>query len=283
MYANRKITLPLVLSLVFVLWIGGTALFAQEMTMEEYNQRLDEWQKREVDAKAEIKKVDTAIDSLKNEMTKVDDEVTSVWQEIYAMLGTDEAGVNEFRNNLESLENEVDGLSALTADELYQHRKEIDELEARLSDFKKSKISALTEMQDKIATIEGKIASLRTILESATPYEEYTVIKGDYLWKISKKEEIYSDPYQWIRIYTYNRDQIKDPDLIYPEQIFKVQRRLRDNEYLVVKGDFLRKIAEKPEILGDPKRWTELFEANKTIVGEDKMLYPYQVLIIPGK
>jgi len=283
MYINRKIVLPLVLSLVFVLFIGADILFAQEMTMEEYNQRLAEWTKREADAKAEIEKIDAEIETLKTDITQVDEDINSVWQEIYALLETDEAGVNEFRNQLETLESEVSGLSALSADELYQRRKEIDELEAKLSDFKKSKISALTEMQDKIATVEGKIASLRATLESATPYEEYAVIKGDYLWKISKKEEIYNDPYQWVRIYTYNRDQIKNPDLIYPEQIFKIQRRLRDNEYLVVKGDYLKKIAENPEVLGDPSRWTELYEANKTVIGEDKMLYPYQVLFVPGK
>ena len=56
MYINRKIVLPLVLSLVFVLFIGADILFAQEMTMEEYNQRLAEWTKREADAKAEIEK-----------------------------------------------------------------------------------------------------------------------------------------------------------------------------------------------------------------------------------
>ena len=75
----------------------------------------------------------------------------------------------------------------------------------------------------------------------------------------------------------------KNPDLIYPDQSFKIQRQVRDNEYIVVKGDFLKKIAENPEVLGDPSRWTELYEANKTVIGEDKVLYPSQVLVIPGK
>ena len=66
-----------------------------------------------------------------------------------------------------------------------------------------------------------------------------------------------------MRIYTYNKDQIKNPDLIYADQIFKIQREVGPNEYLVVKGDWLAKIAGNPEIYDDPTKWTKIFEANK--------------------
>ena len=46
----------------------------------------------------------------------------------------------------------------------------------------------------------------------------YLVQKGDSLWKISAKEEIYQDPLKWPIIYNSNRDIIDDPDLIYPDQ-----------------------------------------------------------------
>ncbi|MBN1348537.1 LysM peptidoglycan-binding domain-containing protein [candidate division KSB1 bacterium] len=281
MYINRKLALPLVLSLFFVFLLGIVSLSAQEMTMEEYQQQLQEYTDREVKAKAEIAQLELDIKALNEELAKVEEETNNTWQEIWAMLGTDEAGVNEYRASLEALESEINGLLSLSPDELFQRKKEIDDLEAKLNEYKKSKISALTEMQDKIDAIERKLARLRQTLKDATPYDLYTVIKGDYLWKISKKETIYGDPYQWIRIYTYNRDQIKNPDLIFPEQVFKIQQQFADNEYLVVKGDFLKKIAESQ--LGDPKKWTEIYEANKTVIGEDKMLYPYQVLLIPGK
>ena len=48
----------------------------------------------------------------------------------------------------------------------------------------------------------------------------YTVVKGDSLSKIAKRE--YGDAKQWHRIYEANRDIIKDPDLIYPGQELKV-------------------------------------------------------------
>ena len=42
----------------------------------------------------------------------------------------------------------------------------------------------------------------------------YSVVRGDNLWNISGKEEVYADPYQWPLIYKTNRDKIKDADLI---------------------------------------------------------------------
>ena len=46
----------------------------------------------------------------------------------------------------------------------------------------------------------------------------YTVAKGDSLWRISGKADIYSNPFQWPLIYKANSGSIKDADLIYPGQ-----------------------------------------------------------------
>ncbi len=261
----------------------ATASFAQEekMTMEEYQAQLQEWQKREADAKAEIARLDQEIANLKQQIQETEQQTASVWNEIYAMLGTDAAGVDAYRNQLNALNNQLDGLMALSPEELFKRRKELDDLEAQLNELKESKIYALTEMQNLVASIEGKITQLRTRMPKAI-YDEYTVMRGDYLWKIAGKSDIYGDPYQWVRIYSYNRDQIKDPDLIYPDQIFKIQREVGPDEYLVEKGDFLYKIAGKADVLGDPTLWTKLYEANKDIVGSDpSLIYPFQVLRIP--
>ncbi|MDZ7331864.1 MAG: LysM peptidoglycan-binding domain-containing protein [candidate division KSB1 bacterium] len=270
----------LVLSLLLLFSFSS---FAQEkMTMDEYNAKLAEYQKREADAKAELAKCNADVEALNQQIAEVDQQIASVWKEIYALLGTDEASVKAFRATLNELEGKVDALAALSSEELFKRRAEINELEKQLNQLKTNKIALLSEMQDKIATIEGKIAQLRANLPKAD-FDEYTVVKGDYLWKIAGKPAIYNDPYQWIRIYTYNRDQIKDPDLIYPNQIFKIQRSAADNEYIVVKGDWLAKIAGKPEIYNDPTKWTKIFEANKDVIKDKNLIYPHQVLILPDK
>jgi nucleoid-associated protein YgaU len=48
----------------------------------------------------------------------------------------------------------------------------------------------------------------------------YTVAQGDSLSKIAKRE--YGDANKWRAIYEANRDLIKDPDLIYPGQSFRI-------------------------------------------------------------
>ncbi len=53
---------------------------------------------------------------------------------------------------------------------------------------------------------------------------QYTVMRGDSLWAISGKSEVYGNPYQWPLIYKANRDKIKDADLIYPGQEFDIEQ-----------------------------------------------------------
>ena len=60
--------------------------------------------------------------------------------------------------------------------------------------------------------------------------DTYTVERGDNLWGISGKSSIYGDSYQWPLIYKANRDQIKDADLIYPNQVLDIDRNASSDE-----------------------------------------------------
>lgn len=50
--------------------------------------------------------------------------------------------------------------------------------------------------------------------------QTYTVKKGDTLWDISKAK--LGDPSKWNSIFALNKDQIKNPDLIYPKQVLSL-------------------------------------------------------------
>lgn len=52
----------------------------------------------------------------------------------------------------------------------------------------------------------------------------YNVVRGDHLWGIASKPSIYGNPYQWPLIYKTNSDRIKDADLIYPGQVFTIDK-----------------------------------------------------------
>lgn len=54
--------------------------------------------------------------------------------------------------------------------------------------------------------------------------DSYTVERGDSLWRISGKDSVYGNPYQWPLIYKANRDQIRDADLIFPGQNLSIER-----------------------------------------------------------
>jgi hypothetical protein len=52
----------------------------------------------------------------------------------------------------------------------------------------------------------------------------YFVEKHDCLWAIAGKPRIYGDSFQWPELFKANRDQIQDPDLIYPRQDLRVEK-----------------------------------------------------------
>jgi len=277
-----KMTIMLVLLFTFSLLTGVS--FGQEqkkMSMDEYKAQLQDWQMREANAKKAAVDCAAEVEKLKGDIATAQAAVDKEWADILALIGTDQAGVDAFRTKLNELNAQVDGLLALSPEELFKRRDEIKAAEAKLAEYKKDKISVLTEMQNLMATIEGKITQLKNKLPKAV-YDEYNVVVGDYLWKISGKPDIYKDPMQWMRIYSYNKEQIKDPDLIYPKQIFKIQREVGPDEYLVAKGDYLSKIAGNADVLADPTKWTKIYEKNKDIIGENpNTIFPYTVLVIP--
>ena len=60
--------------------------------------------------------------------------------------------------------------------------------------------------------------------EPAVQPERYRVQRGDTLWGISAREQIYNNAFMWPLIYKANSQHIRDPDLIFPQQIFVIPR-----------------------------------------------------------
>jgi hypothetical protein len=64
----------------------------------------------------------------------------------------------------------------------------------------------------------------------ATHADRYTVQRGDTLWGISNQKVIYNNSLMWPLIYKANQNQINDPDLIFPKQIFTIPRNYSPEE-----------------------------------------------------
>lgn len=83
------------------------------------------------------------------------------------------------------------------------------------------KITALTDQQKAQApTSKGQISD-NAWSSDKTVYVDYTIVKGDSLWKIAKAQ--LGDPYRWPELYQVNKAVIgKNADLIYPGTVIKV-------------------------------------------------------------
>ena len=135
-----------------------------------------------------------------------------------------------------------------------------------------------TDERPDVGITDGRTSRIVSLERKA---DSYQVVRGDNLWDISAKEKIYNDPFQWLKIYSANRDQISDPDIIEIDQVFVIPREQAINEHWVRKGDNLSKIAA--EIYSNPFEWTRIYQANKSILESPDLLLVHTILIIPKK
>jgi len=252
----------------------------EEMEMDEYNALLQEWQGRLDAAQKGIAEEDAKIADLQKQLDDTQAQVDGVWDEIYAALGSSRAEDEQFKRDIQALRSDVSALLAMSPDEIYRRKDELQAYKDRLAAMRANNLALLSDNMAALDAIESMIKQAEEKGKPAQP-DTYTVIRGDYLWKIAGKNDIYGDPYAWSRIYTTNRDMIKDPNLIFPKQIFQIPRDVGPNEHLVVKGEFLSKIAGYANVYGSPFKWQKLYEANKEVVTDPNIIYPYQVLQVP--
>jgi len=83
---------------------------------------------------------------------------------------------------------------------------------------------ARLQAENALAQKRAEEARLMEAAAEPAPMDSYTVVRGDSLWGISGRSEVYGNPYQWPLIYKANRSQIKDADLIYPGQQLDIDR-----------------------------------------------------------
>jgi len=75
---------------------------------------------------------------------------------------------------------------------------------------------------------QGQSAN-RAATEKQYP-SQYRVRKGETLMSIARRREIFNDPALWPLIYKANRDQIRDPRIIFPGQILSIPRNVTSEE-----------------------------------------------------
>ena len=74
-------------------------------------------------------------------------------------------------------------------------------------------------------------------LSSPGTFDTYVVQKGDSLWSIAAKPQIYGKATQWRRIFDANRDALKNPERVRPGMTLKIPRGERDEGSIATYGN----------------------------------------------
>jgi nucleoid-associated protein YgaU len=138
----------------------------------------------------------------------------------------------EFRKLSREQRDEYCGELALQ-DSLYQD--EIREASAALAEVAGRREPLRREVDSLLAEAERREQNVRTLLAGrsskpgpAAPESEgrlrWSVRRGDSLWRISSRDEVYGDGTKWRRLYESNRGSVRDPDLIFPGQELSIPR-----------------------------------------------------------
>ncbi len=84
----------------------------------------------------------------------------------------------------------------------------------------KNKKADFSDVKSSKANFDDVRSGSSTAPADTTRGRTYTVVAGDSLSKIAKRE--FGDANKWHAIYEANRDTIKNPDLIHPGQVLNL-------------------------------------------------------------
>ncbi len=109
----------------------------------------------------------------------------------------------------------------------------------------------------------------RAVTHVVRPNENLKYLAGGY----------YGDEARWQTLYELNRDNISNPNQIFPGQeltIIRVQQRygVSIQMHTIRAGESLKQIAEK--YLGDKDRWEEIYKMNKGVLKGPNQIFPGQ-------
>lgn len=209
------------ISKYFLTVLSLLLLFTVSIVAQEEEMTSDEWEAEMARLRSQKDALTQQITDLQNDISKLKDQLAGMQtyedcqNELYALVGATKADVDNFGNAVNELDGKIRRKEGPKAD----RQKDLDAL-------KSNKISALPQFYDKVHN------QMQSAMDSwvEEPQEwSYTVVRGDCLWNIAKKKDYYGNGFAWPKIYKANRDKIKNPDLIYPKQVFTIPK-LTDEE-----------------------------------------------------
>lgn len=295
---KKILTLAVIILLVLPVIISAKVNYLSEEEYKDLNKREREayWQDlqtqqtdflgRKSTAVERQTKAQARIEELQAKIAKTEEERDMVYNGILEYLDVDKNDVTQMRSvekKINYFNDQLNNFNSLSDSELWQEKKDVDALRQEWNDYRENNYAKIPDFQDQVLLIENRLTQLDKEIEANKPKyfeDEYSVVKGDFLSKIAGYSFIYNDPDKWGIIYRANRDQVKDPNILSPNQKLKIPRG-KPNTWKVYRGESLWRISSYPEVYGTGTKWPQLYRANEDQIKDPDLIYPNQVLEIP--
>jgi len=215
---------------VVVLLMLSVCALSQQLSKEDWQKQVADVTKQRDDLKGKLTAVQNDVANLKKQDADKADALKKCSDELAALTSSQEGPMNAL---LDKVETQVNDLSKLSNQELWARKADVDSAQAWLDAAKKNPLSSLDKYAKRIQDDQAKIDALKntiqTTMAAAQAGKTYTVgtwaHDRDCLWNIAKKPKIYDNAFLWPKIWQGNRDQIKNPDVIYRGQKLKIPEK----------------------------------------------------------
>ena len=196
----------------------------QKMSHDEWQREIEHYTQVRNDATKKVSALDGEIAGLRNQSVKIAGDIDLCTNELYSLVGSDVQKAAAFRTAITDAENKANELMRLADADLVARSGDVKSLGANVKGLWKDKLSLIPEFYDRLTALNDDVAKLEKTLNGRE--KTYSVRRWstshDCLWTISSRKAIYGDPWLWPKIWEGNRDQIKDPDLIYPGEKLRI-------------------------------------------------------------
>lgn len=226
-----------------------------EMTDAEWQQQMEELTARKKGLEDNLKTYATDIFDLKTILSKKISDANNAENDLYLALGTTKAGLEEYKKKFSETEKKILNRTGNPADARKYYFNEIAA----------SKAKCLPEYWQRYVTMKQKLEQWEKESLISVKEDKYTVVKGDCLWKIAGKKEIYNNPKYWPKIWEANEDgvisappytpkKVTNPNLIYPGQVLRILTLTDEDLKKLVDNTYIMKNAKKmKDAEGDKK------------------------------
>ncbi len=194
----------------------------QQLTKDEALLRIQKFQANVKGLESKFQQKQQEVATLKSKLSSTNASLKDCQDTYYQLIGASEADIEAFRQKLGVIEGKIRQMQRIPNDELADMKDQVKALENELNALRRNKIAILPEFYDRIIKDARDIKGLYR----EKKIKSYTVGKWsetrDCLWNIAGNTDIYGDPFLWPKIWQNNTDQIKNPDIIHPGQVFVI-------------------------------------------------------------